>query len=241
MSDSTFKAAQLTQGLSQAENIRMNAPTTHLSEGNLYDPVNCQAKNEDAINQLHRLEQGKIEATQARLERVGEYLGREDDMFELKAARALNKAKWKRFEEDHSHGYDIVNNQAHFGRGAKPTHLPKARPEPTMWETINEEALKSIDSQTLSEPHVVSPEPLESSGAVPPIRITPFHSESRAASQRSGSWRSSARSSAVGSAKLPKSGAASGAASGRSSGRISASGRIRTGGFQHLSGSRAAE
>ena len=39
-------------------------------------------KIEDAIKQLHRLEQGKVEATQARLERVGEYLAREDDHYE---------------------------------------------------------------------------------------------------------------------------------------------------------------
>lgn len=232
---------QRTQGMAQAENIRMNAPTTHLSEGNLYDPVTCQAKNEDAIKQLHRLEQGKVEATQARLERVGEYLAREDDHYEVKAARALNKAKWKRFEEDHSHGYDIVNNQAHFGRGAKPTHLPKARPDPTMWETINEEALKSIDAQTLSEPVAATPELGDS--AVPPIRITPFHSESRASSIRSGSRRSSAMGSAKAGSSVTQREAASGrsAASGTVSGRVSASGRVRTGGFQHLSGSRAAD
>eukprot|EP00656_Telonema_subtile_P035638 TRINITY_DN395_c0_g1_i4.p2 TRINITY_DN395_c0_g1~~TRINITY_DN395_c0_g1_i4.p2 ORF type:complete len:113 (-),score=29.54 TRINITY_DN395_c0_g1_i4:31-369(-) len=35
----TFKQAESLQGRAQAENIRMNAPTTHLAEGNLYDPV----------------------------------------------------------------------------------------------------------------------------------------------------------------------------------------------------------
>ena len=66
--------SEMTQGQSVSENIRRNAPTAHLSEGNLYDPVTCQPKNEDAIKQLHRLEQGKAEHAQSVLRNVGDYL-----------------------------------------------------------------------------------------------------------------------------------------------------------------------
>eukprot|EP00656_Telonema_subtile_P035637 TRINITY_DN395_c0_g1_i11.p1 TRINITY_DN395_c0_g1~~TRINITY_DN395_c0_g1_i11.p1 ORF type:complete len:395 (-),score=89.72 TRINITY_DN395_c0_g1_i11:552-1736(-) len=95
----TFKQAESLQGRAQAENIRMNAPTTHLAEGNLYDPISCQAKNGDAIRQLHRLEQGKVLSTQCKLERVGDYLAKEDELQDVKEARALNRAQWKRFED----------------------------------------------------------------------------------------------------------------------------------------------
>ena len=54
-------------------------------------------------------------------------------------------------QDAHSHGFDIVNNVPHFARGAQHKHLPKARPEPTAWEQINEEALNSIDAQPLGD------------------------------------------------------------------------------------------
>lgn len=229
----TVRVSEQTQGRAQAENIRMNAPTTHLAEGQLYDPISCVAKNEDAIKQLHRLEQGKVLNTQAKLERVGDYLASEDDMQDMKEARALNRTHWKRFEDQHSHGYDIVNNAPHFGRGAVHTHLPKARPPPSLWESINEEALKSIDSQTLTEPPATqAPRASEqASGSVPPIRITPFH--------QSGSQASSIRSSVASSAKSkPGSRAPSVQSTGRSVRSVSSSGRVRTGGFQHLNSTR---
>merc|ERR1711998_446996 len=112
------RESELVQGQSVAENIRRNAPTAHLAEGNLYDPVTCHPKNEDAIQQLHRLEQGKAEHSQTILRRVGEYLQNEDDFQAVAEDRALNRSKWKRFEDDHPHGFDIVNNIPHFGRGA---------------------------------------------------------------------------------------------------------------------------
>ena len=247
------KDAENKQGVAQAENIRMNAPTTHLSEGNLYDPVTCVAKNEDAIKQLHRLEQGKVEFMRSGLERVGEYLSCEDNADEVRAEKNMNRAKWRRFEDEHSHGYDIVNNAPHYGRGAKQTHLPKARPDNTMWETINEEALQGLDTTTLTTKDTIAPAAQgHQSGpvaTVPPVKIQPVYVESRGSSARSaggfnsappsggsfrsapvsGSRRSSTRSTGS-AAPLP-----TGASSGR---QISASGRVRTGGFQHLSSDR---
>lgn len=249
------KDAENKQGVAQAENIRMNAPTTHLSEGNLYDPVTCVAKNEDAIKQLHRLEQGKVEFMRSGLERVGEYLSCEDNADEVRAEKNMNRAKWRRFEDEHSHGYDILNNAPHYGRGAKQTHLPKARPDNTMWETINEEALKTLDTTTLSTKDTIAPaaqghQSQVPVARVPPVKIQPVYVESRGSSARSaggfssappsggsfrsapvsGSRRSSTRSTGSAAAPLP-----TGASSGR---QISASGRVRTGGFQHLSSDR---
>merc|ERR1711907_267043 len=258
--------SEKTQGQSIAENIRRNAPTAHLAEGNLYDPITCQPKNEDAITQLHRLEQGKAEFTQGVLQRVGNYLQNEDDFQLVQDDRALNRTKWKKFEDDHSHGFDIVNNVPHFGRGAAHKNLPKARPDATMWEQINEAALDSIDAQPLgdisqgasvehADRELVNPD-------VPPLRTRPFtHSECSQTPKPTPtpqSLRSQARSQAgsaqgvnvtkakfgdqsrqstgrlsnatgrrsqasVGSARLSET---------RRSGSVSASGRIRTGGFQ---------
>ena len=51
----------------------------------------------------------------------------EDDFAAVQDDRALNRAKWKRFEDDHSHGFDIVSCAPHFGRGAANKNLPKVR------------------------------------------------------------------------------------------------------------------
>jgi len=249
--------SETTQGQSVAENIRRNAPTAHLAEGNLYDPVTCQPKNEDAIGQLHRLEQGKVEHSQQVLQRVGEYLQNEDDFSAVQDDRALNRSKWKRFEDDHSHGFDVLNNIPHFGRGAEHKHLPKARPEPTAWEQINEEALNSIDAQPLGDisyggsveheaREVVDP-------SVPPLKTRPFTDiqptqprsagQPQAASGRAQSQNGSGRLSQPGGGASGRSqsqggmGQATPIGSGRLS-NVSTSGRIRTGGFQHLEGSR---
>lgn len=240
--------SEVTQGQSAAENIRRNAPTTHLAEGNLYDPVTCQPKNEDAIKQLHRLEQGKAEHTQSVLRRVGEYLQNEDDFSAVQDDRALNRSKWNRFEDQHSHGFDIVNNVPHFGRGAAHKNLPKARPDASMWEQINEEALNGIDAQPLADiapqrgqslehtdRQVVNPE-------VPPLRTQPFTQRSPPASgQRSQARSASMRSVSQGGSNRSASKLKSGtgykrSASQRSGGSVSASGRVRTGAFQHLEG-----
>lgn len=236
--------SEVTQGQSVAENIRRNAPTAHLSEGNLYDPVTCQPKNEDAIKQLHRLEQGKAEHTQGVLRRVGEYLQNEDDFAAVQDDRALNRSKWKRFEDDHSHGFDIVNNCPHFGRGAAHKHLPKARPDASMWEMINEEALNGIDAQPLADiapqqgqsleredRQVVNPE-------VPPIKTKPFTQEIQPVSQPRSQTRSVSQ---VGSNRSNggtgyKRSVSQRSASQRSAKSVSASGRVRTGAFQHLEG-----
>jgi len=228
------RESEMVQGQSVAENIRRNAPTAHLSEGNLYDPVTCTAKNEDAIQQLHRLEQGKAEHSQKILRRVGEYLQNEDDFQAVAQDRALNRSKWKRFEEDHSHGFDIVNNIPHFGRGAAHKNLPKARPEPSLWETVNEEALNSIDAQPLADisqsqgQSVERPDRQVVNREVPPLKTKPF-TESQAPSLRSASKSQPGRSRSV-------SQAGSQPGSRRSTGRLSTSGRVRTGAFQHLTG-----
>lgn len=120
------------------------------------------------------------------------------------------------------------------------------------WETINEEALKGIQAQTLSDP---SPAP-EVEQSVPPIKTKPFHAEPRSAGEcrinlgvglidmSGSSFRSSAsqRLSATSASRKPsgrQSGqsqpASSRAASVRS---MSSSGRVRTGGFQHLNSHR---
>jgi len=235
--------AEMSQGQSVAENIRRNAPTAHLAEGNLYDPVTCQPKNEDAIRQLHRLEQGKAMHSQGMLRRVGEYLQNEDDLKAVQEDRALNRAKWKKFEDDHSHGFDIVTNTPHFGRGAQTKHLPKARPDPSLWEVINEEALNGIDAQPLQElpaGSVEHPSRELVNAAVPPLKTKPFTSElTPAASRRStgrsqGSGRSMASS---GRRRAQEAGfTPAGNDSGRvSTGRLSASGRApRTGGLSAM-------
>lgn len=259
--------SEMTQGQSVSENIRRNAPTAHLSEGNLYDPVTCQPKNEDAIKQLHRLEQGKAEHAQSVLRNVGDYLQNEDDFAAVQDDRALNRAKWKRFEDDHSHGFDIVSCAPHFGRGAANKNLPKARPEPSMWETINEEALNSIDAQPLQElsqghsvehgdrqvvhpdVHPIKTRPFtEELPSVPPSRSISQGSAARGMSGRSGFSQASAPRSAPlnmgsrgGSARgYTGRSVASGSGSQRSGqlSAVSASGRVRTGAFQHLEGSR---
>lgn len=233
----------MSQGQSVAENIRRNAPTAHLAEGNLYDPVTCQPKNEDAIRQLHRLEQGKAEHSQGILRRVGEYLQNEDDLKAVQEDRALNRAKWKKFEEDHSQGFDIVTNTPHFGRGAQTKHLPKARPEPSMWEVINEEALNSIDAQPLQDlprGSVEHPSREVVNAAVPPLRTQPFTSEAPAGSGRSSrrSQASSGRRRTADAGNTPggnDGGGASASRSGRvSTGRLSTSGRVRTGGLSGM-------
>jgi len=254
--EDNHKDSEVRQGQAQAENIRMNAPTTHLSEGNLYDPVTCVAKNEDAIKQLHRLEQGKVEHMRAGLERVGDYLAMEDESFEVKAERNMNRAKWRRFEDEHSHGHDILNNAPHYGRGAKETHLPKARPDASMWETINEEALKTLDTQTLTDKDTVAPAAAghhaqqimggASTALVPPVKISPVYVESSRGNSAcsAGSFKSAASGGSFRSAPATgtrRSSARSDApsASALSTGRkLSASGRVRTGGFQHLNSNR---
>lgn len=182
------RESEKTQGQSVAENIRRNAPTAHLAEGNLCDPITCQPKNEDAIKQLHRLEQGQAEHTQGVLQRVGEYLQNEDDFAMVQDDRALNRTKWERFEDDHSHGCDIINNVPHFARGAAHKFLPKARPQPTMWEQINEEALNCIDAQPLQELPSGSVEPGRTATVnpdVPPLKTRPFTHDSVPQSMRS--------------------------------------------------------
>lgn len=243
---SKHRESELVQGQSVAENIRRNAPTAHLSEGNLYDPVTCHPKNEDAIQQLHRLEQGKAEHSQGILRRVGEYLQNEDDFQAVKEDRAMNRSKWKRFELDHPHGFDIVNNIPHFGRGAAHKNLPKARPEPSLWETINEEALNNIDAQPLQSVAPQNGQSLERAdrevvhSEVPPLKTKPFTQEftPMGSPQRSvsmGRSRSVSQASSVRSGRV-KEGGGSRRSTGRSS-AVSASGRVRTGAFQHLGGS----
>jgi len=236
------KESQLLQGQSVAENIRRNAPTTHLAEGNLYDPITCIPKNENAIKQLHKLEAGKIEHSRSILQRVGEYLQNEDDFSAVQDDRALNRSKWRRFEDDNSHGFDVINNIPHFGRGAQHKHLPKARPALTAWEAINEEALNSIDAQPLGD--LSRGRSVEHNGrqivdpSVPPLRTQPFSRDSPIEktqklemSQPVKSLKEMGRSQSQGlaSAQKPMSDA------GGNSARMGASGRIRTGGFQHLS------
>eukprot|EP00658_Telonema_sp_P-2_P024502 TRINITY_DN1984_c0_g1_i1.p1 TRINITY_DN1984_c0_g1~~TRINITY_DN1984_c0_g1_i1.p1 ORF type:complete len:268 (+),score=51.29 TRINITY_DN1984_c0_g1_i1:163-966(+) len=247
------KEAEKTHGLSQQENIRQNAPTVHLAEGNLYDPISCHPKNENAIKQLHRLEQGKIVATQSKMEHVGEFLETQDKLQELKNARAMNRAKWKRFESDHSHGYDIVSNAPHFGRGAKETFLPKARPDTTMWETINEEALRDLHAQPLTDTSTPLVGPA-AGGSVPPIRTTVMTTPLDPTSSRTDNSikhitvsqpGSSGRSSRQGSSRSSRQASSrqvSQASSRQASSReVSASGRVRTGGFQHLTANREEE
>lgn len=246
-----IRESEMTQGQSVAENIRRNAPTAHLAEGNLYDPVTCQPKNEDAIRQLHRLEQGKAEHSQGILRRVGEFLQNEDDFVAVQDDRALNRVKWKKFEDDHSHGFDIVTNTPHFGRGAQTKHLPKARPEPSLWEVINEEALNSIDHeplQSLAQGQSVErvDRALVNEG-VPPIKTQPFTKESLPGTGRSSRRSDLGMSGRMSGVSAPEkvtpsqremqkslSKPSTGRRSQPSTGRRSASGGVRTGGLSNM-------